>query len=282
MQASFAVIHDLFEPQEPQVAAEGRKTGADAAESSRLGEQAILAGDYEAAIAHFRNAVEQSSEKNPWALMQLGNAYSEADLIPQAFRQYQKAKRIQKSGELMVAIASLYQRFGGKAKDALEALRQAVELEPENPFPHHKLAEALRHYGFRTDALTAARVAVACAPDQAFYHYWLGELLLEMRRFGESVESLHAAIELSPGEANLFFLAGQALWGAGRSAEAIRAIRLSCDIEPDFAAYRIVLERFLRQSGFASEAEREAKAVENAAPFDREIARKALQRFSLA
>ncbi len=283
MRANFEAIRQLFDD---AVERQGRGEFADKAgkspdESRAFGEGALYEGDYESAITHFREAVAQSSETSPWTLMELGAAYATAGRVPEAFRQYEKARRIQKSGELLIALSSVFQQYGGRAHEALDTLVEASRLEPENAFVHYKLAEALRRYGFKKDAVTAVRVAVACAPDQSFYHYWLGELLLELGSFVESAEALHAALELAPGDDELFCLAAQALWGTGKKDEAVRAVRLASDLAPKNGYYRGLLVSLLRAQGATEQAEVEAKGKTQMDDYDRASLARALERIGL-
>lgn len=284
MTPSFELIKQLFDlpgaEQNSQPSPSRGKKGRDQAESGQFGREAMNAGDYEAAVEHFKRAVEQSDAKSPWVLMDLAAAYAVTDNVPQAFRQYEKAKLIQKSGELMVALSGLYSQMG-RQNDALDRLREAVELEPESAYNHHKLADGLRRAGFKTAALDAANVAVALAPDQAFYHYWLGEYLLSLGKFREAVDALHAAIELSPGDDQLYFLVAQALWGSGKKPEAIRAVRLATDIGTDNRGYRGLLEKFLRAAGMDEEADMEKKKAEGMDPYDHTIVERAAEKLRL-
>lgn len=285
MTPSFELIKQLFDlpgstPPKQAGSTRGR-VGRDKNESGQLGKTAMNEGDYEAAIEHFKRAVEQSDEKSPWALMDLAAAYEVTDNVPQAFRQYEKAKRIQKSGDLLVGLSSLYGQMG-RQQDALDRLREAVELEPESAYNHHKLAEGLRKAGFRTAALDAAQVAIALAPDQAFYHYWFGEFLLTLGRYREAVDALHAAIELSPGDDQQYFLVSQALWGSGKKAEAIRAIRLATDIGTENLSYRGLLEKYLRASGMHEEADMELKKASGMDPYDHTIVERACERLRIS
>jgi len=254
------------------------KQGRNREESSRLGKSALNEGDYETAVQHFKRAVEQSDEKSPWVLMDLGAAYATAGNVPQAFRQYEKAKRVQKSGELMVALASLYQQVG-RSKDAIARLKEGVELEPQSAYVHYKLAEGLRKAGYKTEAIDAAQVAIACAPDQSFYHYWLGEFYLSLGQFQNAVDSLHAAIELSPGDDNLYFLVSQAFWGLDKKQEAIRSIRLASDIDTANMLYHGLLERYLRSSGMTVEADQELNRASKMDLYDQEMLGRVASKF---
>lgn len=278
MSTAYERIKELFGERLPFPMAP--MTGKNAAQSRAQGWEALENEDYEAAIAHFKRAVEQTNARSPWALMDLGAAFASCDNVPQAFRQYEKAKRIQKSGELMIALASLFQHQGRHA-DAIQRLKEGVDLEPENAMAHYKLAEALRRAGHKREAVHAANVAVACAPDQAFYHYWLGELLLELGQFDEAQAALHAAIELSPSDDNLYFLASQAFWGQGKKAKAVSSIRLAGDIATENHFYAGLLERYLRNAGLVSEADQEKRRASRMEPYDREMLRKVSERLRL-
>lgn len=283
MTPDFDLIRELFDLPEnsEKSSTTSQKVGKDESESREYGRTALNEGDYETAIVHFKRAVEQSDEKSPWALMDLGATYATQDHVPQAFRQYLKAMRIQKSGELMIGLAALQQQMGHHS-DAIASLKESIELEPTSAYNHYKLAEALRRSGHRAQALDAAQVAVSHAPDQAFYHYWLGEFLLELRQYSEAQDALHAAIELSPGDDNLYFLASQAFWGQGKKPEAVRSIRLASDIDTANMIYRGLLEAYLRHSGLNEEAQQEQKRIEGKMEeYDRATLDRVLQRLAI-
>ncbi|MBS1721679.1 MAG: tetratricopeptide repeat protein [Armatimonadetes bacterium] len=286
MRPDFSLIKELFDlagsegpPAEPSPV-RGKK-GKNSHESGELGRQALTEGDYEAAIEHFKAAVEQSDEKSPWPLMDLGHAYATMDLVPQALRQYVKAKRIQISGELMISLAALYRQFG-RHSEAIEQLKESVRLEPDNAYNHYKLAEALRKAGYNSAALDAAQVAVACAPDQSFYHYWLGEFFLDTQKYSEAIDALHAAIELAPGDDQLFYLAALAFWGAGKHQEALRSVRLASDINPASMLYHGLLEVMLRGCGLNEEAALETKKAAKMDPYDRQTLKKATRHLGIS
>lgn len=274
MNPSFRQILDLFEvPSQEEAeskAARAKKTGDSAEESEALGRACLNDGDYEAAIKHFRRAVEQVGEGKPEVLENLGGAYEAAEMIPQALRQYEKAKRLHQTADLQIGLSELYRR-SGRRREALEKLEEGIRLEPENAFVHYKLAESLRDLGEYRHAVLAVQGAIHVAPDQWFYHYWMADLLIEMKRFDEAVDAIRAAIELSPGDDHLFQRAAIALWGAKRPAEAIQAIRLASDLEPEKQVYRGVLERFLRWNGLAEEADQEAGPLSDMDAYDLDL-----------
>ncbi len=255
-----------------------QKEGRTAEESRSYGQQGLAEEDYEAAIVHFKKAIEQGSAD---AGFDLAATYESADMIPQAFFQYEKAKKSQKSGELFLGLSSLYKRYG-KVQDALKQHESAIQAEPNNAFLHYKLAETLRNMNYRKDSKAAILIAVALSPDDAFFHYWLGDLLLEMRDFEEAGKSLQAAIELSPGDHHLFQLASISLWGQEKKLEAIRATRLASDLDADNLAHTLVLHTMLTADNQIDEAKLEEKRVSKAEDYDHDVANRWMKPIGLS
>lgn len=272
MEPGFKTIADLFavaQPDDLNVAPNARKKeGRNATESEELGRQSLSEGDYEAAIRHFRNAVSQREPTNIATRIDLAGAYDYSDQAPAAFRQYEKALRIQQDAvEPHVGISDLYRRYG-RFRDSIERLEEAVRLDPENAYLRIKLAEVLRDAGEPRRALTAAQQAVVVKPDEAFYHYWIGDLLIQMKGYEDALESLRAAIELSPGDDFLYLRAAVAFWGAGRRPEAVKAVRLASDLDPAKHVYHGLLGILLAETGLPEEAAQESGRAEKMDRYD--------------
>jgi tetratricopeptide (TPR) repeat protein len=259
-------LFDLVGAESNQDESEEEKVGKDQQESAELGRLSMVAGQYEKAIGHFKKAAEQGRVGFD-NLMDLAGAYESADLLPQAFHQYEKAKKIHASGELLLALGNLYRRYG-RLKDTVHAFEEAVRLEPENAYLHFRLAEILRQQGFRSASLQAIQGAISTKPEDPFYHYWEGDLLIEMKKFGEAVGALQAAIELSPGDDHLLFLLSVALWGDEKRPEAIRAIRLAGDLNSDKLGHVYALGVYLKADGHEAEAQVELRKAEKIEAYD--------------
>lgn len=244
--------------------------GKTAKESEELGKVCMADGDFEGAIAQFRRAMEQGGTDAARDLLNLGAAYEAADNSPAAFRQYRKARSLGDSGELRLGVAALMKRYG-RIADAVAELQRAIEVEPENAYLSHRLAEVLRDNGHKKAALEAIHRAVASKPEDPFYHYWMGDLLLEMHRYEEAAQALQACLEFSPGDDHALMLTSLALWGAGRRAEAMRAIRLASDLAPEKLIYFGLLAKFLTQEGHEADAAAEAKKAAKMDDYDRDL-----------
>jgi len=238
-------------------------------ESEQLGRACLTDGDFEAAIRHFRHAVElRGGEAAEDTLIDLGSAYEYGDQAPQAYRQYLKAVKFGRDNtEPLVGISDLYKRQG-RFRAAIEQLEAALAVEPESPYLLFKLAETLRSMGEPTRALAAGLAVVQLKPDDAFYHYWIGDLLISMRQFPDALEALRAAIELSPGDDYLYLRVAVPFWRLDRRAEAVKAIRLASDLDPDKHVYHGLLEAMLTEMGQVEEADLESARADQMDRYD--------------
>jgi serine/threonine protein kinase/tetratricopeptide (TPR) repeat protein len=81
---------------------------------------------------------------------------------------------------------------------AAKKFREAISLEPDNPYYHDLLSWAL---GYATPpdakgAEEAARTAIGLNPRLGAAYYHLGRALIQQRRYEEAIEAFHQTIEL--------------------------------------------------------------------------------------
>jgi len=275
MEPTYRNIADLFsvaQPENLEIAESPLATeGKTADESDELGRQSLVDGNFEAAIKHFRRAVEQRDPNDVRSRIDLAGAYDYSDQYPQALLQYEKALRLGGgSTEPKLGMADLYKRYG-RFKDAIVHLEEAIAKEPNNSHLHLKLAQTLRDAGEKRRALTAAQEAVIAKPDEAFYHYWIGDLLMELGQFDDALESMRAAIELSPGDDHLYLRAAVAFWRAGRKVEAVKSVRLASDLDPSKHLYHGLLGILLEESDLAEEAKLESDRASKMDRYDHDL-----------
>jgi tetratricopeptide (TPR) repeat protein len=276
---SYKQIADLFGltvPGDPSLeeVEEQRLTGETVDESLQLGAVSLKRGEYEAAINHFKRAIEQSEPGEITGRLDLASAYEVAEMAPQALRQYEKAIRLRAdSPEPHVGLSGVFKR-NARYKDSIHELEEAVRLQPDNPHYLFKLAEVLREVGELDRALVTIQGAVLAAPSEAFYHFWVGDLLFQMKRYDESLEAMRAAIELSPGDDFLYFRTAAAFWLAGKRPEALKAIRLASDLDPEKHLYHGVLELLLSEMEQNEEADLEAARASRMDAYDHELLRR--------
>jgi tetratricopeptide (TPR) repeat protein len=97
-------------------------------------------------------------------------------------------------------------------------------------------------------AVEALRQAIALSPDNAFTHLNLGTALFETGDAKTALDEFQTAIRLSPGLSKAHYGAGIVLEAAGRDREAIAAFTKAVDAEPASIEARMSLADALRRN----------------------------------
>jgi len=107
----------------------------------------------------------------------------------------------------MLGVAHLERRMH---REALDCARRAIELEPDEGWPHRIVSIAERHLGNKDRAVAAAREAVRLAPHEAHAHAQLAVALSHARpsRPAEALNEAARALELGGNDAGLHRMAG--------------------------------------------------------------------------
>ena len=133
---------------------------------------------------------------------------------------------------LHAALAQVLLRRGEHGP-ALEHAERTVALAPEVGFGH-----ALRSMVLSTDlrrrreAVDAAREAVRLDPEESYGHLTLARACLRSRWFPEALDAADRAVGLDPEDADGHGLRGAALMGLGRPADAEQAMREALRLQP--------------------------------------------------
>jgi tetratricopeptide (TPR) repeat protein len=119
----------------------------------------------------------------------------------------------------------------GRKKDGREALRSALDLDPENAEVLGNLANAEMQLGDDEAALVHAQAAAKAAPGDAIHQYNLGNLLASRKRYEEALLSLRRAVEIDPCYTHAYNELGNVYLELDRPAEARKAFEtgLACD-----------------------------------------------------
>ena len=89
----------------------------------------------------------------------------------------------------------------GRHEQALEYLRQAIEINPRQPLPHHNLAGSLAAVGQIDEAIIEMRAAIRLDPDSARAYSNLGNFLVMKKRYSEALRCYEKALKLDPSHA---------------------------------------------------------------------------------
>ena len=167
---------------------------------------------------------------------------------------------------LGVALGSL-----GRLREAEEAYRKAIEIDPTLAAAWSNLGNLLSNAGRTEEAEEAYRKAIETDPEYAKGWGNLGGLLSKTGRTEEAEEAYRKAIDIDPQLAEEWHNLGILLSDAGREREAEEACRKAVDIDPQLAEGWSNLGILLSDAGRAGEAEEAYRAGIDANPGDADL-----------
>jgi Flp pilus assembly protein TadD len=153
----------------------------------------------------------------------------------------------------------------GLGEEAEIAFRRAKELDPRQPLPYARLAEAYAERGEFQRALDELDQAEAAGIEHVELAVARSSVLRGMGLEREAEEALVEACERYPGEAGPFRSLGWFLLRDGKAAEAIPRLEDAVSLQPDVAYNHVMLARAYAADGRVEDA---ARATEAAARLD--------------
>ncbi|MBI5153496.1 MAG: tetratricopeptide repeat protein [Parcubacteria group bacterium] len=113
----------------------------------------------------------------------------------------------------------------GYKKEAVEAYKEMIALNPKMAESYYGLGNALSSLGRHEEALEVYRKAIALNPEDADFYQGLGNALLDLDRNEEAIEAYRKAIALAPQGSGPYSGLGSALRNLHRDKEALKAFR---------------------------------------------------------
>lgn len=123
----------------------------------------------------------------------------------------------------------------GRNSLAMERLRRAVLLAPNNAAVHSNFGAVCRSSGLLDEALAAFRRALQLDPNFPDIHYNIGVVLSAQSRFYEAIDSYGQALHIAPGHMQALSNLGAALAEVGRYDQAVSVFRQAIATQPDDA-----------------------------------------------
>jgi tetratricopeptide (TPR) repeat protein len=115
---------------------------------------------------------------------------------------------------------------------AITALRQALELSPNNAFTHLNLGTALFENGDPSGALSEFREAVRLSPDLTKAHYGIGIVAESIGHDADALDAFASAVKADPDFAEARLSYGDALRRNGRDSDALPQYEAVIKISP--------------------------------------------------
>ena len=165
---------------------------------SLLGRAYLLNHQARPAAASLERAVELGSQ-DPRTNLYLGSASWELGRLDVAERQFRQALASGSGAAALIALQQLGRLllFQGRSDDALDPLRRATVLLPDDVDLQLQLAQALDGAGKPDEALSAYRKAVTMAPELARARYSLAQRLQRSGRKDEAAREMEDFQRLS-------------------------------------------------------------------------------------
>lgn len=253
---------------QPQLACEAAgQVAASAAGSPLEGEAHILLGEAYSALQQEARAFEHFSRASslmpaapgPWRAMarhhQAQQEPSQAVATLEAGRQALKLAGSQRLGPLLLDLAEAYQA-AGQVPSAIQALREAVEVDPRAFGALRQMGHLLRQVGQPREAVEALRQALRLRPGDWRALHELGLAMEALRQPAEAWAAFQQAVLARPEPAAPYFDLGRLtlqLQAAGAPdatpAQALGALREAVRRAPEHAEAQAQLAQALTLTG---------------------------------
>lgn len=134
-------------------------------------------------------------------------------------------------------VRTLRQRAGraaavGRFGQAVDLLRQALAIAPDDPAVHHQLAGALVDSGRPADAVPHYRRVLDKHPDVAIFHLELGSTYKLLEDAESAAKHYREAVRLEPDMLEAHYNLGTVLEYLGRIDEALAAMKRAGELAP--------------------------------------------------
>jgi Flp pilus assembly protein TadD/SAM-dependent methyltransferase len=157
------------------------------------------------------------------------------------------------------AVLAGYLRTEGRTDEAIEHLRRALEIEPDNAENHLTLGTILVSLGRSDEALGHLQQAVNSNPDDKGAHSELGIALYRTGKTDEALAHFRQALAIDPGYVEGLRNLAKALVDGRQFDEAVECFRKAITIQPGNAEIRFDLGLALIRQGNISAAKEELR-----------------------
>ncbi|HWN06740.1 MAG TPA: sulfotransferase [Steroidobacteraceae bacterium] len=200
--------------------------------------------------------------------MQLGHAARMAGRAAEALDHYRSAVELEPDSAEAQSVYGLMLLQLGRGAEAEEPLRKAVAIAPAHPALRMNLAQWFSQQGSLDEAVRVVEAVVADEPNRHWAWERLGELKARLRRYDEAAEHFGRAVHLQPKDPSLLFKLAQANFDSGRRKEAAQVLAAAATLAPGTPAiFRLNADLHEAAADWGA-LEREAVAWRNAVPED--------------
>jgi len=163
----------------------------------------------------------------------LARAHGQRGEPARAEQEYRRALALQPAfSEALLGWSALLLE-GGRADEALPALRQAVATHPDDLPLRANLALTLQAVDRAQESVKLLQQGLSRRPDQPDLWLWLGNAQMKAASPGDAIASFRRVLELEPARADGRYNLANALMSAGDAQQAVRTYRSLLVDHPD-------------------------------------------------
>jgi tetratricopeptide (TPR) repeat protein len=216
----------------------------------RLGKNALRAGRYEAAIAHFQQALQRHPGLVD-AVQGIGLAYAEQGKTAQAEAQFQAVLRLVPDfAEAYTHLGKLYTSTG-RLDEAATMYRTVIRLQPEQAPGYHNLGTVLAAQGQTEAAIAQLQEALHRNPHFLAAHNDLGTLYAERGELSRAIAEFQAAVHSDATSVSAHYNLGLGYLQQGEATAAVQQFRTLVELAPRMADAHYFLAMAYAQNGQA-------------------------------
>ncbi len=197
----------------------------------RQGKNALEAGRYDRAIAHFRQALQRHPGLVD-AQQGIGLAYTEQGKNAQAEAQFRQVLQLAPDhAEAYAHLGHLYGRTN-RLDEAVHAYKQVIRLRPERAQGYHNLGTVLAAQGQAEAAIEQFQNALRRDPRYLAAHNDLGTLYADQGKIDQAIAEFEAALRIDPGSVHAHYNLSMAHAARGNPPAMQRELRETLRLDP--------------------------------------------------
>ena len=249
-----------------------------------MGNISLSRNDPEAAIEYFETAVSMQPEANSihyplaMAYRQIGDLEKAREHLrkrgtrtPEYPDPLMEELRQLRTGKQLFWSQGTVALSEGRFADAVEAFRNMVAADPEEPIAHMDLGTALLQLGDVSGAFDKYQESLRLSSGNPRLHYNLGLVYTLRKAYPKALEHYRNAVVLDPGFENAHFNAANLLMRLGNMEQAGRHYRKVNELNPSHAFARFMQAMTLVRLGRFQAARTHLESSRQALPDDVDI-----------
>ena len=208
---------------------------ADVESRLTLGNKAVLAGNYDEAIALFESLIPdlKAPEAAGDLFLRIGETYRRKGDLVHAANALQRSSLLRPGNERALSTLALVFDAMGRKADAAAKYREVLELSPNDGIALNNLAYILaENGGDLDDALKLAQHALQLLPDLAEVSDTVGWIYLKKNVSARAIEIFRDLVEKHPNDITYHYRLGMALTQLGDNFAASAELRAALKLNP--------------------------------------------------